>query len=197
MTNKPIPDRPPDGLPDVSAAADHFELLGLPRRFELGDDEIKAAYRRLARRIHPDRFTNAPPEVAARATELSAAVNVAHRALSDPVRRTSYLLELVGGPGPEDVRDVPGNLLMDVMMLREQIEADKQAQDRESLARHAKAIEADRASALERVTSLAKRIEAADDREKKSLRMELNAIRYYDNLLAELALDPITRQTEG
>lgn len=196
MSNQPTPGKTSDGLPDLSPAADHFEMLGLPRQFDLSEDEIRAAYRGLARATHPDRFAGASDEVVAKANELSAAVNAAYRALLDPVSRASYMLTLAGGPGPEDVRDVPGNLLMQVMTLREQIEADKQEGNEESLKRHRQSVEGERAAAIARMKTLASSIDTADTNDKTNLRMELNAIRYYDNLLVELARDPLTNPTD-
>lgn len=196
MSNQPTPDNTPDGLPDLSPAADHFEMLGLPRQFDLSEEEVRSAYRRLARDTHPDRFAGASEEAVARANELSAAINAAYRVLLDPVSRASYVLTLAGGPGPEDVRDVPGNLLMQVMTLRELIEQDKQAGNEDSLKRHRQSVEGDRAAAIARMQTLARTIDTVDAKDKTNLRMELNAIRYYDNLLVELARDPLTHPTD-
>jgi len=183
-------------LPEVALDADYFTVLGLPRRFDLQEGDIDAAYRSVARRVHPDRFSSASPETVDRATKLSAAVNEAYRTLNDPVTRAGYLLSLAGGPGPDEVRDVPGNLLAEVMMLREQVETEKAAGEREALNRHRRELERRRAETLERIAAAAQHIAEADDDRKKSLRIELNAIKYYDNLLQELAQDPLASRHE-
>ena len=91
-------------LPDVAPDADHFAVLGLPRRFDLTEADINAAYRQMARNTHPDRFGSASADTIARATQLSAAVNDAHRTLADPVTRASYVLTLAGGPAADPGR---------------------------------------------------------------------------------------------
>lgn len=60
--------------------ADHYAVLGVPP--DASATEIRAAYRTLARRHHPDR---SPTESAA-----MAAVNEAYRVLGDPGRRAVY-----------------------------------------------------------------------------------------------------------
>jgi molecular chaperone DnaJ len=62
--------------------ADHYEVLGVSR--DASADEIKSAYRALARKYHPD--TNPDPETAEHFKE----VNLAYEVLSDPQKRQHY-----------------------------------------------------------------------------------------------------------
>ena len=61
---------------------DYYAVLGLERG--AAADEIKKAFRRLARKYHPD--VSKEPDAAARMAE----VNEAHAVLSDPERRAAY-----------------------------------------------------------------------------------------------------------
>jgi molecular chaperone DnaJ len=75
--------------------ADHYETLGVSR--DASQDEIKKAYRRLARQLHPD--VNPSPE----ASERFKLVTHAYDVLSDPQQRQQYDLgSSAGGFGGGD-----------------------------------------------------------------------------------------------
>jgi curved DNA-binding protein CbpA len=59
----------------------YYEILGVPK--EASRTEIKIAYRRLARKYHPDRNPNVSEEVMKK-------INIAFEVLSDPEKRTHY-----------------------------------------------------------------------------------------------------------
>ena len=81
----------------MAMARDYYELLGVPR--DASEDQIKRAFRRRARELHPD--VNPDPEAEARFKELAQA----YEALSDPETRAVYdrygAEGLRGRPGPE------------------------------------------------------------------------------------------------
>ena len=70
----------------------HYDVLGV--RPEAGAEEIRAAYLRLARRVHPDHTGGSD--------EAMQAVNAAWHVLRDPLRRQAYDRE-IGRPDPRDV----------------------------------------------------------------------------------------------
>ena len=68
------------------SSPDYYQLLGV--RSTATRDEIRRAYRRLARQVHPD--TNPEWEDDRVANERMAALNAAYAVLRDPARRTQY-----------------------------------------------------------------------------------------------------------
>ena len=72
------------------ARSDLYDVLGVTR--EASPEDIKKAYRRLARRFHPD-VNGGDPEAERRFKE----INLAYQTLSDPARRRQY--DTYGGEG--------------------------------------------------------------------------------------------------
>src|SRR5689334_5160450 len=70
-----------------SAETNHYATLGLDRRCT--DEQIRAAYRVLAKQHHPDLNANSPAAV-----KRTQALNAAYEILSDPARRRDHDREL-------------------------------------------------------------------------------------------------------
>ena len=69
----------------ATSERDYYQILGLPRTASA--DEIKKAYRRLARQFHPDMHSGAKKaEMEKKFKEM----NEAHEVLSDPEKRKKY-----------------------------------------------------------------------------------------------------------
>lgn len=179
----------------TSMSTDYFTLLGLERQYDIHEDQLNKAYRSLLRNIHPDRYTNATDTMRSLAVNLSASINHAYGVLKDPVLRASYLLESSGGPSAADVREVPGELLSEVMMLREEIDDAKDQSDSATLDQLTTSIQTKRTETLQSIAERADHLFEAKGDDKKEFRKLLNSVKYYDNLLAEIGSDPFEKST--
>jgi CheY-like chemotaxis protein/curved DNA-binding protein CbpA len=69
----------------------YFEVLEVPE--SVTDEGVRRAYVELAKKTHPDRYSNASDAVRRLSEEIFGLVSKAHETLSDSRRRTEYLLE--------------------------------------------------------------------------------------------------------
>lgn len=67
---------------------DYYDLLGVEKT--ASENDIKKAYRKLAMKYHPDKFSNASEKEKKEAEEKFKEVNEAYQVLSDPDKRAKY-----------------------------------------------------------------------------------------------------------
>ena len=155
---------------------DHYERLGLPRRFSIDPAVLEAAYLDRSRAVHPDfHHAGSGGEQAASET-LTAAVNEAYTTLKDQFRRAEHLLALLGGPTATEVKDIPPAFLMEMMDLREEIER----ADAAGKAKH----ETDAKRRLDVIFSGL--VPLFEKGELFAVRRQLNAAKYLKGLLRDL-----------
>uniref|UniRef100_A0ACD5YGA2 Uncharacterized protein n=1 Tax=Avena sativa TaxID=4498 RepID=A0ACD5YGA2_AVESA len=75
----------------ASRSTDYYKVLSLEHSSDVGEEEVKRAYRRLALQYHPD---VCPPSRRAESTELFVELRRAYETLSDPATRTRYDAEM-------------------------------------------------------------------------------------------------------
>ncbi|KAM0901181.1 hypothetical protein ACQ4PT_020144 [Festuca glaucescens] len=78
----------------ASRSTDYYKVLSLEHSANLGEEDVKRAYRRLALQYHPD---VCPPSRRAESTELFVELRRAYETLSDPATRVQYDAELRTG----------------------------------------------------------------------------------------------------
>jgi molecular chaperone HscB len=169
------------------ANPDHFERLGLPRRFAVDAASLEAAYLARSRAVHPDRHGLASGAEQLASLELSAALNEAYATLRDPFRRAEYLLTLEGGPSAAELKDTAPTFLMEMLDLRERIEEARSAGGT-ALADLEDELARRREGVLAHVAQLfAVQAEAGDSQPRREqIRRELNAARYLNGLLRDV-----------
>ena len=127
------------------------------------------------------------PAVSTSSTDLpSASVNNAYAVLCDPIHRAEYLLESAGGLSAPQQKQVPQELLGEVMMLREEIEEAQGAGDTATLARIRRQLDDRRDATQTKISELCGGLMSASEETKKDLRIQLNAMKYINNVLAHL-----------
>ncbi len=100
----------------------HFERLGLPRRFSVVPAELERSYLSLSRTFHPDFHHTASDAELGVSLDLSATLNEAYNTLRDPFARAEYLLTLAGGPTASEQKQLPPAFLAEMLEAREELE---------------------------------------------------------------------------
>jgi molecular chaperone HscB len=105
---------------------DYFSVFGLEPKLNLDLPALEHEFHRLSRKLHPDRFARAEENEKEWSLADTALLNDAYRTLKDPLRRTEYLLKLLGvvedEPKDDKAARVPADLLEEVFELNMQIE---------------------------------------------------------------------------
>jgi len=163
----------------------HFERLGLPRRFSIDQAEIERQYLARSREVHPDHYQSAGGLEQRASLELSSALNEAYAILRDPFRRADYLLQLMGGPSAAQMKEIPPAFLEEMLELRMEIEEVKEQPESADFARMEKQISDRRTKMIEEIGTLFER----EPTPLNELRKGLNAVKYVQGLLRDLQAD--------
>jgi len=167
---------------------DYFELLGLPRRYEIDPAKLHREFLALNRRVHPDYFSSDDEDAQTASLRITAQINNAYETLRDPVQRAEYILQSCGGKAAGEDKSVPPNLLGTIMMLRDEIEEAREASDAAALEDLAAQIRSRKDELLRVIGQLAGKLcEQPTDEDRAELRKQLNAYQYWTGLERELA----------
>lgn len=170
-------------MPD-SHTNNPFSLLGLPETYEVDRAQIERAYRLRLSGVHPDTGGAAgdPADPAD-----SAALNRARSILLSDEQRAIALLDLLGGPGAGDCKDLPDGFLMQVMLKRQEIEDAIESGGEDEREHWEQWGEQERRAYRLRVgTMFASLPDQPGERSLRELRVQLNAWRYIERLIEQL-----------
>jgi molecular chaperone HscB len=107
----------------VNLSLSDFELFGVPARFAQDRAAIDARWKELQREAHPDKFAAQGATAQRAALQWSVRINEAYQRLKDPLKRASYLCELLGAPiEAENNTAMPGEFLIEQMEWREALD---------------------------------------------------------------------------
>ncbi len=175
-------------LLDVPEATSPFEILGLAPKHALDAGELRKRLLRLGRLVHPDFFGAAGAPERARAERNSALLNRAHELLADEFRRASWLVGALGGPDELQERAMPPAFLAEVLEWNETLEAARSAgaaatPELEALEG---TLRTERARTLASVAAALDPLPEHGAERLRTLRSQLNAVRYIDRALSEI-----------
>ena len=174
--------------------SDHFEVLGLPARFDVDPAELDRRYLERSREVHPDRFALAPAAERVAALQRSMTLNEAYKVLKRPISRAEHLLAHEGIAIGGNERIDPA-FLMEILELREELAEARAAGDLAKVGRLEQEMKARHRDAVSALGPLFTRTERAVGEERVAIFAEIKAtlilLRYVARYLeeCEAALD--------
>lgn len=116
----------------MSLTDNYFQLYDLPEQYSLDEHALRATYRELQRKTHPDKFADASKQAQLLAVQYAATINDAYDVLTSPLKRAIYMLKLKGfDMDAQPSASMDPMFLMQQMELREELEQVSKADDPE------------------------------------------------------------------
>jgi molecular chaperone HscB len=174
----------------MSASPDHFEVLGLPRRFALDPALIERNYLARSRELHPDFHQLATSSQQRASLEMTAVLNEAYSTLREPFKRAEYLLALHGGPTASEHKQMPPDFLEEMLELRMQIEELREGGIAEALTAMEHQLQDRRSKFVDQIAFRFEQYERSPGRELLvEVRQLLNKAKYIQGQLRDLRAD--------
>jgi molecular chaperone HscB len=180
VCQKPLP---------AAAELTPFAILAEPEAFAVDVKALRKRFMAESRRIHPDFFGTATPELRALAEQNSARLNKAFAILSDDFDRADWLVEHLGGPNESAERAMPQAFLLEVLEWNETLEAARATHDASAVQRLSElqaSLQTQRLAAMRAVERLLTPLPARGAASLSDVRRQLNAVRYIDRALNEI-----------
>ena len=155
---------------------DPFGLLQLPSTFTLSTDALDMAWMRASAIAHPD---------AGGSVNHAAQLNEARKLLANPEQRANLRLNLLGGPNAENDQRLPDGFLMEMLELRERIDAEIEAEGAPATERWQAWVDAECTKSYTTIAPVLDS-ESASEEERTEVRLVLNQVRYLERLREQL-----------
>jgi molecular chaperone HscB len=99
----------------------YFEFYGMAESFNVDAKSLKAKFYELSKRYHPDFYANESEAKQQEILELSTLNNKAYQVLSNPAKRTEYILQQHGMLVENDKYQLAPGFLMEMMEINESL----------------------------------------------------------------------------
>lgn len=110
-------------LQEPSENLTYFDIMGVPKSYDITITEIQRKYKELQKVLHPDKFSNKSEKEKQLSENLSSLVNKAYSTLLHPLKRGLYILKLNNITIPEEIDSKNAEFLMEIMEENEKIES--------------------------------------------------------------------------
>jgi len=165
-----------------------FDVVGLPRGVDVDKGELERAYRERSLRLHPDRAGKDDARERRLALERTALLNEAYKTLRSPEPRAFYLLALHGLDLRKDEAravSIPPPVLEEILDLREQLEAARDAGDDEQVSALSDRVRVQSAATLSAAQSALRKLEQSptDEAARVEATQALARLRYHHRFL--------------
>ncbi len=168
-----------------------FDALGVEPSYPIDAMALRKRLLTLSRQLHPDFHIHADTGTRALAERNTAELNAAFEILSDDFRRADWIVKSLAGPSESDERQMPSEFLAEVMEWNETVEdardAPADSPARAELDPLATSLEEQRARVMSEISDRLVPLPEAHAPVLREVRRRLNAVRYIDRTLGEIA----------
>ncbi len=174
-----------NSLQNVSDDVNHFEVMGLPRCFEIDTEELESLYQRLTLEMHPDFFGAAPEEQKQLSEKYSVMLNAAYSTLREPATRAAYLLSLLARGKNLQIDKLPEGFLHEMFIFQESLDEILESDDQSALLKMNEDLQKRHILIESDYATLFKKLETSPESPEilQQLQTQLNTERYLRRLL--------------
>ena len=169
----------------ISDDIDHFELMGLPRSFEIDSEKLEDLYQNLSLEMHPDFYGTSTKEKKILSEKSSVMLNAAYSTLREPVSRARYLMSLLTRGVSIEKEDLPKDFLQEMFSLQESLDEMLESCDQSALCKMNEDLLKRSNLIQSNFASLFKKLETSPENTEtlQQLQKQLNTERYLRRLL--------------